>query len=68
MNNPERLPNGAEVLAIDYTSGIVLGHNKGAVQPYVTWAFCGNDLASTYSGHYYSNLDDAKQDYKERTL
>ena len=61
-----KLPNGAEIIAINYQRGTVLTHNRGAVEPYVTWAFCGNDLASTYSGHYYSDLEAAEQDYLAR--
>lgn len=61
------LPNGAEILAINYYKGVVLAHNKGAVQPYVTWAFVGDDLASTWGGHYYSELEAAEGDYQERT-
>ena len=60
------LPNGAQIIAINYQRGTVLAHNRGAVEPYVTWAFCGDDLASTYSGHYYSDLESAEQDYLER--
>ena len=60
------LPNGAEILAINYYKGVVLAHNKGSVQPYVTWAFIGDDLASTWGGHYYSELEAAEEDYQER--
>ena len=60
------LPNGAEIIAINYIKGIVLAHNKGAFQPYVTWAFFGDDLGSTWGGHYYSDLEAAQQDFAER--
>lgn len=60
------LPNGAEIIAINYQRGTVLAHNRGSVEPYVTWAFIGDDLGSTWGGHYYNDLESAQQDFNQR--
>jgi hypothetical protein len=66
MNKYIQLPNGAEVISIDYSSGTVLAQNIGAVQPYVTWKFYHGDLSTTSYGHYFSDLEPAKIDFVER--
>ena len=64
MNLTNKLPNGAYILAIDYVAGVVLASTG---RDYVTWQFGGNDLASTYWGHYFGNdILEAKADYKKR--
>lgn len=45
---------------------IVLGHNKKAVQPYVTWRTTRNRKYGYNSGHYFKEFKDAHEDFRER--
>ena len=63
------LPNGATILAIDYSARIVLAEVKETIAgtEYATWAY--NDeqgLASTSNGHYIYNLKQARADFTAR--
>lgn len=63
------LPNGALCLAVFYApngSGVVVGYNTGAAQPYVTWEFYRNDLTTTSTGHYFEDLTPALLDMQRR--
>jgi hypothetical protein len=65
MKTGDRLPNGAVVLL--ERSGVVLAHNEGAVQPYVTWKWDGTDPRSTFWGHYFHSLTSAASDFEIRS-
>jgi len=66
-----RLANGA--ILLDYTEKrpgvfivLALHAGAGAVEPFCTWE--ANDQGVTYWGHYSRTLDEALDDYRERTL
>lgn len=46
---------------------IVLGYNKNAVQPYVTWRTTRNRKYGYNSGHYFKEFKAAHKDFKERS-
>jgi hypothetical protein len=61
MNNT--LPNGAEILAIDRTAGIVLAFFRDS--EYVTWGIDRKDNA--YWGHYFDgDIVAATKDFEAR--
>lgn len=62
---------GYEILqSVVFTNsrGYALGHNPGAVSPYVTWAFYENtDGSRDYNwGHYFSEKENAVKDFAHR--
>jgi hypothetical protein len=59
----EILPNGAEVLAIDRTAGIVLAKFRG--REFVTWGLDRKD--NCFWGHYFDeNIVAASKDFEAR--
>jgi hypothetical protein len=66
MKTGDWLPNGAVVLF--ERSGVVLAHSEGAVQPFVTWEWDGNDPATTIWGHYYRSIGAAAYDFESRAI
>ncbi len=73
------LPNGATIIAIDFSvrpaddislsTGVVLAYTNEVphIGPkYITWAFYGDDLASTSNGHYCADLAEARADFNDR--
>lgn len=46
---------------------IVLGYNKNAGQPYVTWQTTRNRKYGYNNGHYFKEFKDAHRDFKERS-
>lgn len=61
------LPNGARIVAIDFNACKVFAHCEGkTVEPYVIWSFPVDNLAGTYSGHYFSDFDEAKDFYSTK--
>ena len=64
-----KLRNGAEVIKTktDSTGGIVLAcWARNVNDEYITWEV--NSKGDTYSGHYFSNVEDAEKDYSVRVL
>lgn len=58
------LPNGAEIVAIDFERQIVLAYNEGAYLPYVTWEF--DEEMNCYCGNYFESRKDAREDFTNR--
>ncbi len=70
MNDKKILPNGAEIIAINYGRQIVLADNRpeGEEPEYVTWTWnTEQGLRSTCWGHYFgSDIIEAENDFHER--
>lgn len=61
------LTNGAQVLAQreDFDGGlVVLAFRNEDYEPYITW--CSSPAGECYSGHYFSSIADAAQDWEAR--
>ena len=59
------LKNGATVLELDNTSGVVLAHwPRNGRTEYVTWAV--DNEGNCYWGHYFHTEAEARDDYLER--
>jgi hypothetical protein len=61
------LPNGNEIVAIDFDAGFVLSSNeKNRGTEYITHSFYRGDLASTSGGHYFDDIEEARKDFNFR--
>lgn len=61
------LPNGNEIVAIDFDAGFVLSSNeKSRGTEYVTHAFYRDDLHSTSGGEYFDDIEEARKDFNFR--
>lgn len=58
-----KITQNAGYFILEKTENVALGFNPEAVAPFVTWGYNGNDF---FWGHYYTNLQNAFDDYKER--
>lgn len=63
MKTGTRLPNGAIVLL--EKSGVILAV-QDSVQPFVTWRWDGERMASTMYGNYFRSISNAAKDFEER--
>ena len=59
------LPGGSTMIAID-PAGVVLSHNDGAAQPYITWRFRRGNLRTIYNCNYFRSIAEAAADFEER--
>lgn len=56
---------GIEIISVDAISNIVLCHLPyNECTPYVTWEF--NDQGDTFGGHYFEDIDAARDDFNNR--
>ena len=61
----DTLKNGAKVILAN--SRFVLAYAETSYQPFVTWERDAVDPLCVGSGHYFSSLSEAGQDYNERS-
>ena len=66
------LPNGNEIVAIDFDAGFVLSKIEDKIAKlaintkYVTHAFYRDDLHSTSGGEYFDDIEEARKDFNFR--
>ena len=62
------LPNGATILAYAVIGkhGVILANTGRNMTPFVTWTFGNADIRSTASGHYFSSMPEAYEDFINR--
>jgi hypothetical protein len=59
------LPNGSEIIAIDYEKEIVLALSRK--NEFVTWSY-NDTLDTTSNGHYFANIIQARDDFCKRVI